>query len=107
MGAALNVRVVGGTVVVRIGAIGRADVPLLCAKAEAWLTAVPDAPLRCEVGAGARADLVVVDALARLRLAARRHGRDYRVDGAPPALRDLLALVGLRDALGADAPAGE
>jgi STAS domain len=41
------------------------------------------------------ADLALVDALARLQLAARRRGWRVRVDDAPPVLCDLLELTGL------------
>jgi anti-anti-sigma regulatory factor len=44
-------------------------------------------------------DLAVVDALARLALAERRRGRDFRLDTVPDALRDLLALTGLDEVL--------
>jgi anti-anti-sigma regulatory factor len=41
-----------------------------------------------------------LDALARLVLSARRRGLELRVVAAPPALRELVALAGLDDALG-------
>jgi hypothetical protein len=43
----------------------------------------------------ARARLSAIDALARLRLAARRGGRSIRLDGGGPELRALLDLLGL------------
>lgn len=48
----------------------------------------------CDVG-GVPADAVTVDALARLQLAARRHGCQVRLRGASHELRDLLAFMGL------------
>ncbi len=42
--------------------------------------------------------LFAVDVLARLRLSARRHGLDLRIT-APPELCDLIAFLGLDDAL--------
>ncbi|WP_436776249.1 STAS domain-containing protein [Yinghuangia sp. YIM S09857] len=95
----MKVRVVAGAVVVEIGALVRADVPGLCARVDEMLVQVPGARLVCDVGADCRADLALVDALARLRLAARRRGRAYQIRDAPPALTDLLGLVGLRGAV--------
>ena len=45
------------------------------------------------------ADLAAVDALARLQLAARRRGCTLLLTGASDALRALIDLVGLADAL--------
>jgi ABC-type transporter Mla MlaB component len=50
----------------------------------------------CDVH-NAHVDAVTVDALARLQLAARRHGCSVRLRNAPGGLLELLALVGLRD----------
>ena len=50
----------------------------------------------CDV-ADATADAVTVDALARVRLAATRHGCQTRVHGASRELIALLDFVGLRD----------
>lgn len=48
-----------------------------------------------------RADLALVDALARLALAAQRRGWRIRIDGTPPPqLGALLALCGLDRVLG-------
>ncbi len=47
----------------------------------------------------ARADLDLVDELARIHLAARRLGLMLQVVDPSPALVDLLRLVGLADAL--------
>ena len=51
------------------------------------------------VVAGLRADLSVVDCLARLQLAARRSGCAIRVLDADPELCELIGLVGLADVL--------
>ena len=45
-------------------------------------------------------DLAVVDALARLALAARRHGCAIRLDEPDPELVGLLALAGLAEVSG-------
>lgn len=88
---------------VEIGAVARGELAELCARADELLARAQGARLECRVGAGVAADLVLVDALARLRLVARRRGRAYRIRDAPPALRDLLGLIGLRGAV----PVGE
>jgi gamma-glutamyl:cysteine ligase YbdK (ATP-grasp superfamily) len=48
------------------------------------------------------ADLGIVDALARLQLAARRSGYEIAVTDAPSDLRELIELAGLADALGVE-----
>ena len=45
------------------------------------------------------ADAAAVDLLARLQLAARRHGSELRLAGASQALRELIAFCGLESAL--------
>ena len=55
----------------------------------------------CEV-AGVDADAVAVDALARLGLAARRYGARVRLQGASPALHEIVAFAGLSKALPAE-----
>ena len=50
-----------------------------------------------------RPDLALVDALARLQLAARRRGWLMRLRGVTIELRGLLELVGLAEALGLEA----
>ena len=46
-----------------------------------------------------KVDLSTIDRLARVQLAARRLGRTIRLAGAPPELRELIALVGLAEVL--------
>ena len=72
-----------------------ADVGRLCA----LLDAAEPAVVVCDVGGLERADLRVVDALARVRLAARRRGHRLVFTGAGPELRGVLDLVGLGDLL--------
>jgi hypothetical protein len=45
-------------------------------------------------------DVLTIDALARLELAARRGGLRFRLRDASDQLRDLIAFVGLSDVLG-------
>lgn len=49
------------------------------------------------------ADLGIVDALARLQLAARRSGYEITVTKVPCDLLELIDLAGLREALGVEA----
>jgi anti-anti-sigma regulatory factor len=49
--------------------------------------------------AGVRANAWTVDALARLQLAARRHGCQIRLRGTSPELRELVVFMGLGDVL--------
>jgi ABC-type transporter Mla MlaB component len=48
------------------------------------------------------ADLGIVDALARLQLAARRSGYEVAVTDAPDDLLELIELAGLTDVLGVE-----
>ena len=81
------------------GPIARGDLPGLCDRVCAILGARRSAVAVCDV-TGVEADAVTVDALARLQLAARRHGCEVRLRNASPALLDLVELMGLTDVLG-------
>lgn len=59
-----------------------------------------------DVGALAEPDPLVLDALVRLQLAARRLGASIQLQNACPELVDLLALVGLADVVPARAGSG-
>jgi hypothetical protein len=59
----------------------------------------------CDVHA-AGPDLATIDALARLHLAARRLGRELRVENAADELRELIVFVGLEGLLRLE-PRGE
>jgi len=48
------------------------------------------------------ADVLTVDALARLQLSWRRRGRRLRLRDASGELQELIAFVGLSDALGVE-----
>jgi len=58
-----------------------------------------DRTLYCDVR-GLGADAGVVDALARLQLAARRRRSTLRLRHCSAALRELIAFMGLEDVLG-------
>jgi hypothetical protein len=78
-------------------AIGRADIPVLCARLADLLRPYgrEGAVVICDVGGIIEPTGVTVDALARLRLTARRLGADIRLRGAHVRLRQLLAFTGL------------
>jgi anti-anti-sigma regulatory factor len=60
----------------------------------------------CDVSAVVDADVATVGALARLQAAARQLGFELRLRHASPELRELVALVGLDEALGVE-PRGQ
>ncbi|MFD4372295.1 STAS domain-containing protein [Streptomyces sp. NPDC058486] len=72
----------------------REEVARLCAR----LAAAPPGEVRCGVDAEAYG-LDAVDALARIRLAARRAGHRLTFHGAGPDLTALLRLTGLDEVL--------
>ena len=78
------------------GPIVTADLPGLCAGVSALLEGSGTEVALCDVS-GLEPDAVTVDALARLQLAARRHGCQVRLRHASTALLELLAFMGLRD----------
>ena len=80
------------------GPIARTDLPGLCERVCALLDASGAAVALCDVR-GVEPDAVTADALARLQLAARRHGCEVRLRRTSRALRELLAFMGLRDVL--------
>jgi ABC-type transporter Mla MlaB component len=80
--------------------VDRADIPRLWARLAALVRDTSAAAVLCDVGAVTAPDAATVEALARLRLTARRLGCDLRVLRAHPHLTDLVALTGLSDVLG-------
>lgn len=78
--------------------IGRDDLPGLCDRVCALLQETGAGVARCDVG-GVAVDAVTVDALARLQLAAHRHGCQVRLRHASRELLELVAFMGLRDVL--------
>ncbi|WP_308312054.1 STAS domain-containing protein [Streptomyces albipurpureus] len=71
-----------------------ADVPPLCARLYA-LYGEGAAEVVCDLAELTRANLASVEAVARLRLTARRAGRAVRMRNAGPELQALLTLMGL------------
>ena len=80
------------------GTVTRAAVPLLCAELEQRLRD-RDGVVVCDVAGVVRPDVVTVEALAGLRMLARRHGRRMVVTGVGPDLLRLVGLLGLSDVL--------
>jgi ABC-type transporter Mla MlaB component len=76
----------------------RADLPGLFARTCALLSLVSPQLLSVEV-AGIEPDAVAIDALARLALAARRHGCVVQLRGASAQLELLVEFIGLADTL--------
>jgi ABC-type transporter Mla MlaB component len=83
------------------GPLERAALPALFERTCALLEAEDAQIVRCEV-AGVEADVVTIDALARVALAARRRGCGVRLCGASEELLALVALLGLADLLRED-----
>jgi ABC-type transporter Mla MlaB component len=80
------------------GPIARADLPGLCERVCAFLDQSDAGVALCDVS-DVDPDAVTVDALARLQVAARRHGCQVRLRHASDELRELVAFMGLRDVL--------
>jgi len=80
------------------GPLGREDLPGLYSRLCGLFTSKRPAVALIDVR-GVDADAVTVDALARLQLAARRHGCQVRLRRASPELLELVAFMGLRDVL--------
>ncbi len=81
------------------GPIERTDIPGLC---DRFRTVLPDAPpgrVVCQVGPLCSLDAVTVEALVRLKLVAKRLGRQFVLVEAADDLRDLVAFMGLRPVL--------
>ena len=80
------------------GPIARADLPGLCDRVCRLLSDSHPQVAVCDVD-GIAPDAVAVDALARLQLAAYRHGCKVRLQGTSPQLRRLVEFMGLNDVL--------
>lgn len=80
------------------GPIARSDLPGLCDRVCALLESSRAPVVLCDVST-VEPDAVTVDALARLQLAARRHGCRVRLRNASSELLDVVAFMGLADVL--------
>jgi hypothetical protein len=79
--------------------VTRADIPAICADLAGRLRGRSGGVVVCDVAEVVRPDVVTVEALARLRLTARRYGWALFVHGAGPGLLELVGLLGLDDVL--------
>jgi anti-anti-sigma regulatory factor len=79
------------------GRIEPADVGGLVERARRAIMGSDAVVVTCDVGDIADPDAVTVDALARLQLVARRHGRSIRFRQVSRELKELLVLMGLGD----------
>ncbi len=86
------------------GRIAGDDVAALCDRVREQVAATAPEPLVCDVHGVTDVDLETVGGLARLQLAARRSGGEIRLRRPSRALRELLALTGLRDVVRCAAP---
>lgn len=86
------------TAVMTLASISRAEVPIVCERLRALVGASDPDIVVCDVR-GLAADVVAVEALARLRLTARRLGCGLRLRGASRALEQTVAFCGLCDVL--------
>jgi len=80
------------------GPIARSDLPGLCARVCGLLERSSAGGALCDVS-GVGPDAVTIDALARLQVAARRHGCRVQLCLASPELVELVAFMGLSDVL--------
>lgn len=86
------------TIVVTLtGVVDRVAIPALCEQLRARLSTMEagTCDVVCDAGALLVADIVAVEALARLQLTARRLGHRLQLRDASAELRALLALTGL------------
>ena len=92
-----------GTVAFAIrGPIARSDLPGLCERVRSLLAESLVEVAICDVS-GVEVDAVTIEALARLQLAARRHGCRVRLCGASSELLALVDFMGLTDVLPCEA----
>lgn len=80
------------------GPIARTDLPGLCERVCTLLERSGAEVALCDVS-GIDPDAVTIDALARLQLAARRHGCQVRLRNPSEELLELLDFMGLCDVL--------
>lgn len=81
------------------GSITRAAIPDLCQQLDQLLEVVRADLVVCDVGGVLHADAVVLDALARLQLTARRAGCAVQFQRVSEVLHGLLALTGFAEVL--------
>jgi hypothetical protein len=80
------------------GPIGDGDAPRLCERLRQIIYSSDAGLIFCDVGA-LPANVRTIEALARLQLTARRHGRRIRLQRASRELQQLIEFVGLSEVL--------
>ena len=80
------------------GPIAREDLPGLCDRVCRLFHGNPAIQVLCDVQS-VEPDAVTVDALARLQLAAQRHGRRVRLQNASEQLLELVEFMALDNVL--------
>jgi STAS domain len=78
--------------------VGSADVADLCDRLRVLVAGSEAEIVVCDAR-GLAANLTSIDALVRLRLSARRLGRQFRVHRVSPELSDLIAFCGVADVM--------
>jgi ABC-type transporter Mla MlaB component len=84
------------------GPIRVSSLPSLCQRVSAAVQASTTKRVDCDVGSVADADVVAVEAFARMQLAARQLGGSVRFQRVSDEMVELLALFGLDNVLLAD-----
>lgn len=96
----VNLPPAGGPIEITFGdSIDRADIPGLCASARERMAADDAEIIICDVGSILEPDAILVEALARLQLTARRLGRKMCLRNASHELLDLVWFVGLSESM--------
>jgi hypothetical protein len=83
--------------------IGDGDAPRLCERLRIIINSSDGELIFCDVSA-LPANVRTIEALARLQLTARRHGRRIRLQRASRELQQLIEFVGLSEVLAARPP---
>ena len=81
------------------GPLTTTTIPDLCDRLASFISSNPADVIVCDLAALPACDLATVDALARLQLTARRHGRSIQLRHAPQRLNRLINLCGLNQEL--------
>lgn len=88
------------------GPVDPGAIPALCLLVRRLLEQVGAETVVCDVRALGPPDPAALEAVARVRLTARRLGRSMYLSGACPRLQDLLVIAGLDDVLPVVNPCG-
>ena len=81
------------------GRVDRSDAARLGREVRSLLDEERVTRIICDLGSVSQSDVAVVDALCRMRLAARRRGCQLSLRNASGSLHELLVLIGLTDVM--------